>query len=296
LNVSGAAISVPRSLQQISNWLPAPAAPTPTPTATVPPPACPSSPSEAHCDYQDYQAQGCNSYPQSQTYSSSILYVQLYYSTNCQSNWSYAKTVASGYTLYQVWIERQETLSYTSLTYSNVVSSTTWHTGMLWAPVMPARSCASYKNTSTGAISGAYCTAWSPVSTTCKSAPSDGHCSQQDYVVQGCNSYAQTSPAPYSNTVVTVTDYYSTNCQSNWAVATMTTSDPEYYIVSVKINRGAKANGLGATSASATDDRGDRTWWSKTVFAPSNPTQACVNYVHDDGIKITPYTVCTAMA
>jgi hypothetical protein len=295
MNITSPAVANPRSLQQMSDWLPAPSGPTPTPlpptaTPTVAPGACVLHPSDANCDNQYFATQGCNAYPQSETYNTSIFYEQLYYSTNCQSNWTYAKIQASGYSLHEVWIERWETHAYPEIVYTATPSSSPWATTMIWAPYSPARSCLSYKNDSTGAISSAYCTNWSPVYTTCPNAPNDAHCNNQDYRVQTCNDYPQTSPPPVNNGYVTITVHYSTNCQSNWAVATLDQQSTIFIIDSVTINRAA-GNGESAESYSSTNSRNDSSWWSPMVWAPNNSVQGCVLWTNLQSYH--SFTTCT---
>jgi hypothetical protein len=290
MNITESASANPRSLQQVSDWLSTPPPPTPTPTATPKPTPCKTQPNDTTCDNQDYIQQGCNAYPQSQVYNSSILNVTLYYSTNCQSNWTSGKIQSSGYTIVQEDIEREATLQEPAKTLTETVNNTSWYTNMLWAPNSPARGCAWYKNSS-GTVSGPFCTPWSPISASCKNSPSDANCDNQDYVVQGCNDYPQTSPPPVDNGYVTITVHYSTNCQSNWAVAKLDQQSSYYIIDSVTINRAAVSGGDGAASYSSTNSNNNSSWWSPMVWAPSNPVQGCVQWTNMQSYHT--YTTCT---
>jgi hypothetical protein len=277
-----AAQPAPHSLSEILSLLPMPSPP-PPPTATpVPPGACPTHPNDANCDNQDYITQGCNAYPQSQIYKDTVVNMTLYYSTNCQANWTKATIVGSGYVLYSVSIQRVGTLTDApmSLTDFPTNNMTVWHTRMLWAPISPAVSCVKYKNTSTNAVSGPFCTPPSPVYMTCKNAPNESNCNNKDEVQQGCNDYPQGTAT--SNGNVTILVHWSTNCQSNWGTASVVSAG--YYINKVRIDRSAVSGGLGGVtyySGLPPYAAGLSNYYSPMVWSPSNPARACVYWTTD---------------
>jgi hypothetical protein len=272
------------SLSEILSLLPPPPPPpppTPTPTPTIAPGACPNHPNEANCNNQDYITQGCNAYPQSQVYNDSVVNMTLYYSTNCQANWTKATIVNSGYVLYSVSIQRVGTLAVAPMTLTDFPTNnmTVWHTRMLWAPTSPAISCVKYKNLSTNAVSTTYCTPASPVYTTCKNGPSEAHCNNQDSVQQGCNDYPQGTAT--SNGDITILLHWSTNCQANWGTASTLVSGLS--LVKVVVNRQAVSGGLGAASFNAIPPytAGASNYYSPMVWSPNNPAQACVYWVNN---------------
>jgi hypothetical protein len=120
---------------------------------------CPINPNDGNCDNQDYKQQGCNSYAQGGAYNTSLITVTLYYSTNCQSNWTLATLHdTADYSLYQVDIERQSGYSPTSLLENPTYNS--WYTNMLWAPNFSARGCAWIISNTVNKVYGPYCSNW----------------------------------------------------------------------------------------------------------------------------------------
>jgi hypothetical protein len=122
---------------------------------------CSLVPNDENCNNQDYQVQSCNAYPQSPRASDAYLTVTLFYSTNCQSNWTWA-VVTGGYQLFHVQIQRGGNSVDVALTLTETPPdhTTTWYTNMIWAPSNSARACAWYVQYGSVHIYGPVCTSW----------------------------------------------------------------------------------------------------------------------------------------
>lgn len=241
---------------------------------------CVSQPSAANCDGKDYIQQGCNHYPQSQQYNDSNVSLILEYSTNCQSNFSWAQIKNSGDVIRQIDIERQSTPQTPAKTLTDYPDTTTWYTNMVWAPVAAARGCIWYgPANSHNTIYGPFCTPWTPVTTGCASSPSDAHCNNQDYIQQGCNHYPQSGAG--NTAYITVTLEWSTNCQSNFTYAAMKTNI--YVLYKVDIERASSSYDPALT---LTDYPGGATWYTNMIYSPNNSARGCAWYVQPDYARI----------
>lgn len=123
--------------------------------------SCPSAPGNNNCNNTDYIQQGCNNYAQSGGYSDSIVSVTLEYSTNCQSNFTWAQIKTSGYIIKKEDIERaSNSTQWPAKTLTDTPNTTSWYTNNIWSPNNPARGCVWYGPSSSSAIYGPYCTSW----------------------------------------------------------------------------------------------------------------------------------------
>lgn len=124
---------------------------------------CTAYPSDPECDNQDYIQQGCNAYQQ-ETVANGYVSVTLDYSTNCQTNWTWGKSLASQWVIVKEDVERSGTFNPGSagpLTYTEVPSNEfSWYTNMIWAPNNQARSCLWYAQIGINRLYGPICTNW----------------------------------------------------------------------------------------------------------------------------------------
>jgi hypothetical protein len=122
---------------------------------------CTWAASNLNCNNEDYIQEGCNAYPQSaQTVSNSVITVKLYYSTNCTSNWVWAKLSNPN-----AWVITQETIERAGGTsdgpdfkLTEFPNAGSWYTNMLFAPIASAEGCVYYTD---GYHPGSLCTGWS---------------------------------------------------------------------------------------------------------------------------------------
>lgn len=120
---------------------------------------CLQAPSNMNCDNTDYIQDGCNHYAQSGGYSNPYITVTLEYSTNCQSNFTWA-TATSGYFLTKVTIQRQANYLYPGYTLTDTPGTSSWYTNNIWSPDNKAQACAWYAANNGYRVYGPYCTAW----------------------------------------------------------------------------------------------------------------------------------------
>lgn len=122
--------------------------------------ACASSPSEFHCNGMLHDQQGCGD-TILQTVSDTNVSVKIHWGGSCETNWTSAKILTSGYTIYKETLERVAGPTVGAWTMADLPDDTTtsWVTSMLFSPDNnTTRGCVWYKNLSTGAISNAVCT------------------------------------------------------------------------------------------------------------------------------------------
>jgi hypothetical protein len=119
-------------------------------------------------------------------------------------------------------------------------------------------------------------------STSCPNAPSNFNCNNTDYIQQGCNHYAQSGA--YSDSYITVTLEYSTNCQSNFTSTKINGGNAQLY--KVDIERGGNSTQWPAYTLTETPSGGATSWYTNSIWSPNNPARSCAWYVIPPNARI----------
>jgi len=122
--------------------------------------ACATSPSNFNCNGMLDQAQGCGTPRDLQTVSDANVSVTLEWGNSCDSNFTKAKILTSGYTIYKEDLERNSGTDGPAWTMADMpdATQTVWVTSMLYSPNNSARGCVWYQSLSSGTVYGPVCT------------------------------------------------------------------------------------------------------------------------------------------